>query len=60
MLVMVAGNSRWIMARMLPRKAAADLIAGHWRLLTGLGAIPKALVWDNEAAVGSCRAAVPS
>jgi transposase len=58
-LVMVAGYSRWIMARMLPSKAAADLIAGHWRLLTGLGAVPRALVWDNEAAVGSWRGGSP-
>ncbi|AQW48279.1 transposase [Streptomyces hygroscopicus] len=31
----------------------ANLIAGHWRLLSGLGAVPKALVWDNEGTVGS-------
>lgn len=58
-LVIVAGYSRWIMARILPTKSAADLIAGHWRLLTGLGAIPKALVWDNEGAVGSWRGGRP-
>ncbi|MGP4014232.1 IS21 family transposase [Streptomyces sp. 4N124] len=58
-LVMVAGYSRWIMARMLPTKAAADLIAGHWQLLTGLGAVPRALVWDNEAAVGSWQGGRP-
>lgn len=57
--VLVAGYSRWIMARMLPSKAAADLIAGHWRLLAGLGAVPRALVWDNEAAVGSWRGGRP-
>ncbi|GEC10254.1 hypothetical protein SSP24_79090 [Streptomyces spinoverrucosus] len=28
-LVVVSGYSRWIMARMLPSKTAADLIAGH-------------------------------
>lgn len=58
-LAMVAGYSRWITARMLPSKAAADVIAGHWRLSTGLGAVPKALVWDNEAAVGSWRGGSP-
>jgi transposase len=58
-LVMVCGYSRWIMARMLPTRSAADLIAGHWRLLTGLGAVPKALVWDNEGAVGSWRGGRP-
>ncbi|MFE0044547.1 IS21 family transposase [Streptomyces albireticuli] len=58
-LVMVCGYSRWITARMLPSRNAADLIAGHWRLLTGLGAVPKALVWDNEGAVGSWRSGGP-
>lgn len=57
--VLVAGYLRWIMARMLPSKAAADLLAGHWRLLTGLGAVLRALVWDNEAAVGSWRGGHP-
>lgn len=52
-LVMVAGYSRWITARMLPSRSAADLIAGHWRLLTELGVVPRVLVWDNEGAVGS-------
>lgn len=58
-LVMVAGYSRWIAARMLPSRSAADLIAGHWRLLVELGAVPRALVWDNEGAVGSWRAGGP-
>ncbi|MFI9724618.1 IS21 family transposase [Streptomyces sp. NPDC052396] len=58
-LVMVCGYSRWITARMLPLRNAADLIAGHWRLMTGLGAVPKALVWDNEGAVGSWRSGGP-
>ncbi|SEE71558.1 Helix-turn-helix domain of resolvase [Streptomyces sp. 2231.1] len=58
-LVMVAGYSRWITARMLPSRAAADLIAGHWRLLTELGAVPRVLVWDNEGAVGSWRSGGP-
>ena len=51
-LVMVSGYSRFLMARMIPSRHAADLIAGHWELLTALGAVPKALVWDNEGAVG--------
>lgn len=38
---------------MLPSRSAADLIAGHWRLLTELGAVPRVLIWDNEGAVGS-------
>jgi transposase len=58
-LVMVCGYSRWLMARMIPSRHAFDLIAGHWALLTGLGASPKALVWDNEGAVGSWRGGRP-
>lgn len=58
-LVMVSGYSRWITARMLPSRSAADLIAGHWRLLGDLGAVPRTLVWDNEGAVGSWRSGGP-
>ncbi|AEV84464.1 integrase catalytic subunit [Actinoplanes sp. SE50] len=59
MLVTVIGYSRWLTAMMIPTRQAPDLLAGHWWLLTGLGAVPKALVWDNEAAVGSWRAGRP-
>ncbi len=58
-LVMVAGYSRVMIAVMLPSRQAPDLIAGHWQLLQRLGAVPKALVWDNESAVGSWRAGRP-
>ncbi|MEU1569483.1 DDE-type integrase/transposase/recombinase, partial [Streptomyces mirabilis] len=51
-LVMVSGYSRVITARMLPSRTTGDLIDGHWRLLNGWGAVPKTLVWDNEAGVG--------
>ncbi|CAM5572322.1 hypothetical protein KAURM247S_02678 [Kitasatospora aureofaciens] len=51
-LVVVSGYSRVITARMLPSRSTADLIDGHWRLLTGWGAVPKTLVWDNESGVG--------
>lgn len=54
-LVMVAGYSRVMTAVLLPSRQAPDLIAGHWLLLQRLGAVPKALVWDNESAVGSWR-----
>ncbi|MGW1729390.1 IS21 family transposase [Streptomyces sp. NPDC002306] len=54
-LVMVSGHSRMITARMLPTRTTADLIDGHWRLLTGWGAVPKTLVWDNEPGVGRGR-----
>ncbi|WP_248964808.1 IS21 family transposase [Sphaerisporangium perillae] len=55
-LVMVLGYSRWLMARMLPSRKAGDLFAGHWALLSGLGAVPKTLVWDNESAIGQWKA----
>jgi transposase len=54
-LVMVSGYSRVITARMLPSRRTADLIDGHWRLLSGWQAVPKTLVWDNEAGVGRGR-----
>lgn len=47
------------MARMLPSRQAPDLIACHWSLLSQLGAVPKALVWDNEPALGSWRGGKP-
>ncbi|OUC98905.1 IS21 family transposase [Streptosporangium minutum] len=50
-LVMVSGYSRW----MLPSRTAGDLFAGHWSLLSDLGAVPKTLVWDNESAIGQRR-----
>lgn len=54
-LVMVAGYSRMITARMLPSRQAADLVSGHWMLLSGWNAVPRALVWDNEPAIGRRR-----
>jgi transposase len=54
-LVMVSGYSRWLAARLLPSRTAEDLFTGWWELLAGLGGVPKALVWDQEAAVGKRR-----
>ena len=54
-LVMVAGYSRVMTALLLPSRQGPDLIAGHWDLLRRLDAVPRTLVWDNEAAVGSWR-----
>jgi transposase len=54
-LVMVSGYSRVIAARMLPSRRTGDLIAGHWRLLSGWGAVPRMLVWDNESGIGQGR-----
>ena len=59
-LVMAAGHSRMLFAVMIASRAAPDLIAGHWLLLSEhLRAVPRQLVWDNESAVGSWRAGRP-
>jgi transposase len=58
-LVMVAGYSRVMTARMIPSRQAPDLLAGHWALISGLGAVPRSLVWDNESAVGRWRGGRP-
>jgi hypothetical protein len=57
-LVLVSGYSRMITAVMLPSRQGADLLAEHWQLIAGWGRVPRALVWDNESAVGSWAAAV--
>lgn len=52
-LVMVAAYSRFIAAMMIPSRVTGDLLAGMWGLLSQrLGAVPKALLWDNEAGIG--------
>jgi transposase len=58
-LVMVAGYSRVIAARMVPTRTAEDLLAGMWALIAGWGAVPRALVWDNEGAVGAWKSGRP-
>jgi transposase len=58
-LVMVCGYSRWLSATMIATRQSPDLLDGHWTLLSRLGAVPKALVWDNEAAVGQWRGGKP-
>jgi len=52
-LVMVAAFSRFIAAVMIPSRVTGDLLAGMWRLLAGqIRAVPKRLLWDNEAGIG--------
>lgn len=52
-LVMVAAYSRFIAAMMIPSKVTGDLLAGMWQLLSGgIGAVPRTLLWDNEAGIG--------
>jgi transposase len=58
-LVAVCGYSRWLSAVMIPSRQSPDLLAGHWVLLQRIGAVPKALVWDNESAIGSWKAGRP-
>ena len=56
---MVSGYSRVITAMMLPSRQSPDLLCGHWELLCGWGVVPRALVWDNESAVGKWRSGKP-
>lgn len=54
-LTMVTGYSRWLSAMLIPSRSAEDLFAGWWRLIVGLGAVPRLLVWDGEGAIGRYR-----
>jgi transposase len=58
-LTMASGYSRWLSAVLVPSRQAEDLFAGWWRLIDTLGAVPRALVWDGEGAVGRWRAGKP-
>jgi transposase len=55
-LTMVTGYSRWLSALLIPSRSAEDLFAGWWQHISGLGAVPRVLVWDGEGAVGRWRA----
>jgi transposase len=54
-LTMVTGYARWASALLVPSRRAEDLFAGWWQLISGLGAVPRALVWDGEGAIGRWR-----
>jgi transposase len=58
-LTMITGYARWALALLLPTRRPEDLYAGWWRLLEQLGAVPRVLVWDGEAAVGRWRPRQP-
>ena len=58
-LTMVHGYARWLDGLLIPSRAAEDLFAGWWQLIARLGAVPRALVWDGEGAVGRWRAGRP-
>lgn len=54
-LTMVCGYSRWASAVLIPTRGEQDLYAGWWQLIAALGAVPRVLVWDGEAAIGRRR-----
>lgn len=58
-LTLVAGYSRWLAGVMICSREAPDVILGQWEVIRQLGAVPKALVWDNEGAVGCWRGGKP-
>ncbi|MHA7663068.1 IS21 family transposase [Mycolicibacterium sp. HS_4_1] len=55
-LTMICAYSRWLSAILIPSRRSEDLFAGWWQLIAGLGAVPRALVWDGEGAIGRWRA----
>ncbi len=54
-IVGVAGFSRFIGAWMIPSRQAHDVLAGHLAVLRQFGAVPRRVVWDQEAAIGRWR-----
>ena len=52
MLVMRSGYSRFISAVMIPSRQGGDILSGMWELISGVGKVPKMLVWDRESAIG--------
>jgi len=55
-LTMVCAYSRWLTGVLVPTRRAEDLFAGWWQLISGLGSVPRVLVWDGEGAIGRWRA----
>lgn len=51
-LVMTCAYSRFTLAQMIPTRHTTDLLLGMWELLSQLGAVPRRLIWDNEAGIG--------
>jgi transposase len=58
-LTMITGYARWLLAVLIPSRKSEDLFAGWWQLIETLGAVPRALVWDGEGAIGRWRAGRP-
>lgn len=51
-LVMVSAFSRYLVALMIPSRTSVDLVAGMWEAMKDFGALPRRLLWDNEAGIG--------
>jgi hypothetical protein len=51
-LVVTGAHSRFMLATMIPTCTTEDLLLGMWALLQQLGAVPRRLIWDNEAGIG--------
>ena len=51
-LVITCAYSRFTLARVIPTRSTVDLLLGMWELLQQLGAVPRRLLWDNEAGIG--------
>lgn len=52
MLVVVSSYSRFLAAKVIPTRTTPDLLAGLWSLLQARRlAVPRRLVWDNEAGI---------
>lgn len=52
-LVMVAAYSRFLAAVMIPSRVTGELLAGMWQLVSQcISAVPRTLLWDNEAGIG--------
>lgn len=54
-LTMALGYSRRVDGLLIPSRRTEDVMAGWWQLLRELGAVPRVLVWDGEAAIGRNR-----
>jgi len=52
-LVMVSSFARYAAGIMLPTRTTGDLLAGMWNIIhSGFEAVPRRLLWDNEAGIG--------
>ena len=49
-LTLTTGYSRWLAVALAHSTHAQDTMEGWWHLLESLGAVPRLLIWDNNAA----------